>query len=242
MENKGWDLNLVVVDLETTGLRPANDRILEIGAVRVEHGEICATYEKLINPRMQIPYRVQELTGITQDMAERGCDGDEALRGFIDFCGNYPLLGHNVSFDYGFLRHKSVNMGLDFERTTIDTLAIARKTLTDLPSKKLGALCLHYQIQQDHAHRALDDAINTWKLYCNLREEFFEDYPELFSPRLVTYKVKKQGPITLSQKRYLNDLIRYHRIECNVDIESLTKNEASRMIDKIISNHGRIQR
>lgn len=232
----------VVLDLETTGLNPKYDRILEIGALKIEEEEIVGTFQKLINPQMQIPYRVQELTGITQVMAEEGEDMDTSVKEFLDFCGDCPLLGHNVIFDYSFVKFKAVNMGYQFEKMAVDTLKIARTALPGLPSRRLTSLCEHYQIDQEQAHRALDDATNTWKLYQRLKTEFAKVHPELFVPKQLNYQVKKQSPITTSQKVYLNDLIKYHRIDTNIEMGRLTKSEASKMIDRIILTYGRIMR
>lgn len=232
----------VVLDLETTGLRPKTDRILEIGALKIVDGCTADSYHVLVNPQMQIPYRIQELTGITQAMAEEGEESEAALKGFLDFCGELPLLGHNILFDYSFVKHKAVNLGLKFEKEAVDSLKIARMVLPDLASRSLAALCRYYRIDQGDAHRALDDTKSTWQLYQCLERDFMESRPEIFKPQRLIYTVKKQGPITFSQKVYLNDLLRYHRIETDVTIESLTKSEASRMIDKIILNHGRIKR
>ncbi len=232
----------VVLDLETTGLRPETDRILEIGALKIEDGHVAKQYSVLINPQMQIPYGVQNLTGITQAMAEKGEDAEKALRDFLEFCGNLPLLGHNILFDYSFVKHMAVGMGLKFEKDGVDTLKIARKTLPDLGSRSLEFLCRHYHIQQEHAHRAMDDARCTWQLFQCLQEEFGEACPEVFLPGKLICHVKKQTPVTNSQKLYLNDLLKYHRIDTDIKIESLTKSEASRMIDHIILQYGRIKR
>lgn len=232
----------VVLDLETTGLQPKTDRILEIGALKIENGEVADSYHKMIDPRMRIPCRIQQLTGITQSMAEQGETIEEILPGFLEFCSDLPLLGHNILFDYSFIKHKAVNQGLEFEKQAVDTLKIARKVLPDLESRSLVSLCRYYDIRQEHAHRALDDARSTWQLYCHLKREFEENYPQEFIPKDLICRVKRQGPITISQKVYLNDLIKYHRIEKDIEIDSLTKSEASKMIDNIILNYGRIKR
>lgn len=232
----------VALDLETTGLQPKSDRILEMGAVKIIDNQIVETYDTLVNPRMAIPKTVERLTGITQEMAETGIETTKAVKEIVDFCDNLPLLGHNILFDYSFIKHDAVNQGLNFEKTGIDTLKIARKVLPQLESRSLGALCEYYHIPQEHAHRAMDDAANTFLLYQKLEEQYYPEYEAAFSPKPLLYKPKKQGPITKFQKAYLIDLLKYHTIECNVEIDSLTKNEASRMIDQIILAHGRIKR
>jgi DNA polymerase-3 subunit epsilon len=215
---------------------------LEIGALKIEEDSVADRYSALINPKMQIPYAVQNLTGITQVMAEKGEESEKAIADFLEFCGGLPLLGHNIIFDYSFVKHNAVNMGLDFEREGVDTLKIARKVLPQLGSRSLGALCRHYGIHQEQAHRALDDAACTWQVFRRLQKEFGGIYPEEFKPKKLIYRVKKQQPATNSQKLYLNDLVKYHRIEADLEIESLTKSEASRMIDHIILQYGRIKR
>ena len=234
--------NYIALDLETTGLHPSEDRILEIGAVKVQNGEICARYETLVNPGLAISPRIQQLTGIDDAMAATGKDTKTAVTELVDFCGELPLLGHNILFDYSFVKRNAVNLGLEFEKEGVDTLKIARTLLPDLEHKNLPYLCTYYQITQERAHRASDDACAAMELYKRLAAEFPDSPAELFAPKQLVCKVKKQGPITPAQKGYLNDLIKYHKISLSVQIDTLTKNEASRMIDKIISEHGRILR
>jgi len=232
----------VAIDLETTGINPKNDRIIEIGAVKVDDGEISDSFTTFINPQMSIPPRIQELTGITMKMVQMAPTIEGVLPDLLAFCEEYPLLGHNIIFDFSFVKHKAVNQGLTFERTGIDTLAIARQTLKQLESKRLGALCEHYQIETKRSHRATDDALAAHLLYQQLRHDFAIKRPELFVDKALIHKVKKQGGITTRQKDYLNDLLKYHKIEIDVQIDSLTKNEASRLIDKTIFENGRIKR
>ena len=111
-----------------------------------------------------------------------------------------------------------------------------------MESRSLQALCAYYEIRPKMAHRAAFDALASMELYRRMREQFPESPEELFAPRPLNYKAKKQGPITPAQKGYLNDLLKYHKITLELSVDSLTKNEASRIIDGIISEHGRIQR
>ncbi len=235
-------MEYVALDLETTGLEPSKDRIIEIGAVKVRNKEVVGEYGTLINPQMEIPDRITELTGISNDMVQGKPLIAQALGELLDFCEELPLLGHNLMFDYSFVKHQAVDAGMVFEKKGMDTLKLARALLPELPSRSLQNLRMHYEIPQKDAHRALEDARTTYLLYERLREEFEEKQPKLFVPNALIYKVKKQGPVTAAQKRYLQDLIKYHRIELNVEIDSLTKNEASREIDKILSTYGKIVR
>ena len=232
----------IAFDLETTGLRPTYDRILEIGAVKVEGGEVTGTYETFVDHGIAIPERIVDLTGITEDMVAGSPDLRTAVEGFLEFAGESVLLGHNVMFDYSFMKRNVVNLGGTFERKGLDTLTLARLLLPQLEGKSLDKVAAHYGVIQEHHHRALDDAMTTARIYERFREEFLEKRPDLFDPKPLLFKVKKEGPITNSQKVYLRDLLKYHRIESNVKIEQLTKNEASRMIDGIILQHGKIMR
>ena len=232
----------VALDLETTGLEPARDRIIEIGAIKVRNKEVVEEYGTLINPQMEIPRRITELTGISNKMVQGQPYIAQALGKLLEFCEDLPLLGHNLMFDYSFVKHQAVNAGMEFEKKGMDTLKLARVLLPELPSRSLQNLRVFYEIPQEDAHRALEDARTTYLLYERLLTEFEEKEPELFVPGTLIYKVKRQGPVTAAQKRYLQDLIKYHRIELNVEIDSLTKNEASREIDKILSTYGKIMR
>lgn len=232
----------VAFDLETTGLRPTTDRILEIGAVKVEGGEVTETYETFIDHGIVIPERIVELTGITEQMVEGSPDLRTAVDGFLEFAGDSVLLGHNVMFDYSFMKRNVVNLGGTFERKGLDTLSIARLLLPQLEGKSLDKVAAYYGIKQEHHHRALDDALTTARIFERLKEDFAEKRPDLFEAKALIFKVKKESPITNSQKGYLRDLIKYHKIDCNVKMEQLTKNEASRLIDGIILQYGKIMR
>lgn len=230
----------IALDTETTGLNPVKDRVLEIGAARVCDGKVWETFTTLIDTGMEIPERIVELTGITDEMQNTGKKPQQAFSEFLEFCGDLPILGHHISFDFGFLKQGALNLGFTFEKEGLDTLVLARQFLPDLPSRKLPDLCAHYGIDPGHSHRALDDALATHELLWKLWAEFGEQKPEAFVARKLQYSVKKQSPMTDSQKGYLNDLLKYHRIDTNIRMETMTKSEASRMIDKIILQYGKI--
>ena len=222
--------DLIVVDLEMTGLQVKTDRILEIGAVRIHEDQITDSFQTFVNPHRRLEERIIELTGITDDMVADAPEADAALEAFLAFAGDCPLLGHNIRFDYGFLKQCAINNGRKF----------ARKVLQEPEKKSLDALCGYFSIVRDHAHRAVDDARATAELYLLLKAQYQEQEPGLFCPKEVHLHIKKQGPLTPAQKRDLNHLMIYHRIEFNIELDSLTKSEASRMIDKIYAQYGRI--
>ena len=218
--------DFVVLDLETTGLTPKTDRILEIGAIKVVDGAVKERYSTFINPQMEIPPRI---TG-------------EAVRKLVEFCRDLPLLGHNILFDYSFVKHDAVNLGLEFEKEALDTLTVARLALPELESRSLEYLCGYFGICRENAHRAMDDAQETLELYRILEQRYAAEHPEWFRTKPLVCKVKREGPVTRAQIGYLKDLTEYHNLKLDVEIESLTKNEASRMIDTILSTYGRIVR
>ena len=230
----------VAVDLEMTGLNARADRILEIGAVKVVDGMLTDTFQTLVNPQRQLSSEITALTGISQEMLSDAPKQREAFLRFLEFAGELPLLGHNILSDYRFLKQCAVNERLTFERKGIDTLKIARKLLKEPEKKSLEALCAYFQIAQGRAHRALDDAAASAELFLVLKSAYGSREPGLFTPRSLSARAKKQGAITPAQKRDLNHLLIYHKIEPTMEIESLTKSEASRLIDRIYARYGRI--
>lgn len=235
--------SFVAVDIETTGLNPSQERIIEIGAVKVRNGEIVDTFDVLINPERSLSSFITELTGITDEMLKDAPDIHTALEQFLVFAGEEVLLGHHISFDYSFLKKNIINMGGQFERYGIDTLKIAREFLPNLEKRSLTSLCAYYGIHNAHAHRACDDAMATTELYFRLKEDFYgkeESSDKLFLPTQLRFQVKKDSPITAAQIRYLRALAEYHGLELGIEPESLTKSEASRRIDQIIFAHGKI--
>ena len=233
----------VCIDLETTGLDPKRDKIIEIGAVRVERGEITETWETFVNPGQKLSERIVELTGIhDRDLSRANPIGD-LLPGLFAFLGEDVLLGHSILFDFSFLKKAAVNERLVFERQGIDTLKIARKYLKDLESRSLGALCRHYGISHS-AHRALGDARATNALYRKLAEEFYEKEEaagekSLFQPKPLIYRAKRDTPLTAAQKEQLYKLLDRHKLIVDYKVENLTRSEASRKIDQILAAYGR---
>lgn len=230
----------VCVDIETTGIRAKWDKIIEIGAVKVRNGKVVDTFSRLINPGIKLSPYIIELTGIDDEMLKNQPFIEQVLPEFLEFAKDDLLLGHNIMFDYSFLKQNSINLNLEFEKMGIDTLKIARKTLKGLESRGLEFLCNYYGIKDENHHRAFNDAMVTSKLYDILIEQFGEEYPGLFEPYRLVHKAKKLQPITDRQKKYLTALINYHHMDIDFDLDELSKNEASKKIDKIIFEKGRI--
>lgn len=232
--------NYVALDIETTGLRPEQDEIIEIGAVRYREGVPVERYSSLIKPNSIISSRITEITGITNEMVKNERTCEEVLSEFLLFVGEEDIIGHNVRFDYSFLKAHAFKQKKNFDNKAIDTLYLAKKLHPDFESRALSAMCLCYGIVNEHAHRAYDDAKACAQLYEKMYTHFGENNLELFQAKTIIYKVKKEESITSRQKFYLNDLVKYHKINLESPVDSLTKSDASRLIDKIILNYGRI--
>lgn len=229
----------VVFDIETTGISPVDHRITEIGAVKVVNDRVVEEFNQLVNPEMNIPHNIVALTGITNDLVREEPTIQEVLPRFIAFCEDFVIMGHNITFDFSFIKANALKQELAFEKNAVDTLAIARKLLCDLPSRKLSYLCSHYNIDYLNGHRAYNDAYCTYELYNCLRKDYYEAHTELFLAKPINWKPKKVSAITPRQKSYLNALVKKHQIILDKDIDTYTKSEASRAIDHIIHLHGK---
>lgn len=127
----------VCLDLETSGLYPKYDKIIEIGAVKVKNGQITERFRSLVNPGRKLTEITTAITGIHDGDLVSAPDITEILPSFLAFSEALPLLGHSILFDYSFIKKAAVNQGLSFEREGIDTLKLARKFLPDLESRAL---------------------------------------------------------------------------------------------------------
>lgn len=231
----------VVIDLEMTGLSAKSDQIMEIGAVKIKNNQVVETMECLVNPKCKIPTRVMEITGITDEMVQAGRDTDEAISELLDFMAGHIIVGQNINFDYSFLKQWAVNHKRPLEAKACDTLKIARVLLPADQPKKLENLCQYFGIERARAHRALDDAIETWQVFEKLKElgKSIENADTYFAPRELTYHAKKQSPATPKQRQRLKEYREKHQIKDEINWENLTKSEASRIMDKYILVHGR---
>lgn len=231
----------VVLDLEMTGLSAKTDHIIEIGAVKIKNNTIVDTMECLVNPRCKIPTRVTELTGITDDMVRLGRDKDEAILELLEFIDGYILVGQNINFDYSFLKQWAVNHKRPLEAMACDTLKLARVLLPAEQPKKLESLCEYFGIERKRDHRALDDTIETWQVFERLKllAKERENGDTYLTPVALTYRAKKQSSATAKQVERLKVYRQVHQIEDEINWETLTKSEASRIMDKYILVNGR---
>lgn len=229
----------VVLDIETTGFYPETNGITEIGAVKVVDGKVIDRFSELINPKMLIPIEITKLTGISNEMIQGMPTIEEVLPNFIDFCEGFEIMGHNILFDFSFIKYNAIIQNLKFNKKGVDTLYIARALLSQLEKRSLTFLCDYYQIERKHAHRAFDDAQATYKLYQKMKEQFYSDTNEiLFMAKPLQWKPQKSQPITEKQERYLLHLVAINNIELAKPIKEFSKSEASRQIDLIINQYG----
>ena len=229
-------MNYLAIDLEMTGLNVKKDRILEIGAIHMEDGEPRGTFSALINPHGTLSDEIIGLTGITQQMADAGEELADILPRFLAFAGSLPLLGHNLPFDYSFLKQACINAGISFERAGIDTLKLARRFLPATQEKKLTSLRELYRLDTGEVHRAVSDALAAALVYERLYSDYGAGAPEAFLPVPLHLNIKKQQPITIPQREQLTRLLSESSDAPGepVEIDRLTRSEASRLIERLL--------
>ena len=164
-KNQGLDGSFVVFDIETTGFSPVHDRIIEIGAVKVEKGEIKERFSSFVNPDVPIPLEIEKLTGIHDGMVVDAPMIEEALPHFLEFCQDAVLVAHNASFDMSFIIENTHRLGLKKEFTYVDTVGIARLLLPHQAKHKLDAVAKTLGISLENHHRAVDDAEATAEIF-----------------------------------------------------------------------------
>ncbi len=243
--------SFVCIDVETTGLNPKTDKIIEIGAVKVVNGVETDTFSTFVNPGRMLEERITELTGIRDEDLEGAPYIQQVLPELLAFLEGQVLLGHRVIFDFSFVKKAALDAKIPFQATGIDTLQIARKYLPEAEKKNLEYLCEYFQIPHK-AHRALDDARATVKLYQILCERLRDLTPTdsaagtaeaegavLFSPQMLVCNIKRDTPATKAQKEQLCRLLSLHKLELGADVEQMSRSEAGRTIDKILAKYGR---
>lgn len=175
--NAPLDGELIVFDLETTGLSSSTERITEIGAVKLRGGEIVDRFSTFVNPERPIPPKITELTSITDEMVADAPHEEEAIRAFLSFIGESRILvAHNAGFDTGFLRAAAQRHALPYDYTSVDTVVIARTLLPGIKNHKLDTVAAALSLEDFHHHRAVDDADILAKIFLRLCERMQEDY------------------------------------------------------------------
>ena len=209
----------VVFDLETTGFSNINDKITEIGAVKIRDFKIVDRFSELVNPEKDISYRVQELTGITNEMVKDKPTIEEILPKFMEFVGNDVLVAHNADFDTGFIMQKCKEQGIEYKNKKVDTLMLARIMLPNLKRYKLDKVAKEVGVQLLNHHRAVDDAEATANIYIKFLE-----------------MLKKRGVEKLSDVNTVLGKVDYTKLKTH-HITLIAKNQAGiKNLYKIVSD------
>ncbi|MGT2614528.1 PolC-type DNA polymerase III [Clostridium perfringens] len=193
---ESFDDEYVVFDIETTGFSSKNDKVIEIGAVKLKDGEIVDSFSTFVDPKVNIPYKITELTSITQNMVNGQPTIDEVLPKFMEFAGDSVLVAHNAAFDVGFIKKNLMDMGKTLKNPVMDTVPLARYLYPDLKKVKLNLVAKHLGISLENHHRAVDDAKATAEIlkfsFKKMKEEMdIHDVKTLNEKYLSNIDVKK---------------------------------------------------
>ena len=210
VNEKGQSLDgtYVVFDLETTGFSPIRDKIIEIGAVKVENGKITDKFSTFVNPGVPIPFEITRLTSITDQMVMDSPGIETVLPQFLEFVGDAVLVAHNASFDVGFIEQNMRYQNLMPDFTSVDTVALARMLLPTLSKFKLNVVANALNISLENHHRAVDDAGAT--------AEIFVKFVEMLYDRGI-YDLTKLNHLGSQNENVIKKLPTYHVIilACN---------------------------
>jgi len=223
------DLNLdefIALDLETTGLDTKNDNIIEISACRFINGKFIEDYSTLVNPQINIPNNIIEITGITNEMVLDAPSIDKVLPEILNFIDKLPIIGHNITFDYNFLYNSCKNNCIHFPEIFLyDTYSLARLLLYYNTNFSLIALCNYFDIALEEAHRAKSDSISTGKLFNCLIQELLSKPLELIQ---CLEKINKVSGIAYNKDLFTNIVkvsIKNNEINGLLNSTSLYKNK-----------------
>ena len=169
-KNQNLDGSYVVFDLETTGFHAGKNKIIEIGAVRIEQGKIVSRFSEFVNPQEPIPFHITELTSIRDEDVIDAPTIDVILPKFIEFCQGAVMVAHNADFDMGFIHANCLALGYPCDYTYVDTVALSRFLLPSLSKYKLDNVAKALGVSLEHHHRAVDDAECTAKIYVKFIE------------------------------------------------------------------------
>lgn len=158
----------VVFDLETTGLEAQEEDIIEIGAVRIKDGVMQETFSSFVKPSKLIPEKITQITGINDSMVADAPAIDQVLPDFYRFCKDSVLVAYNIPFDYSFIRKVSKQLSYEFNNEQIDVLMLAREKIKGLKHYNLSSVCTYLGVSLIGAHRAIEDAIATAKVFLKL--------------------------------------------------------------------------
>lgn len=212
--NKGKSLitfpnTYYVIDLETTGLDPSYDDIIEMAAIEVIDGKIISEYSSLVNPGYKLDSFIIELTGITNEMLRNAPDLNKVLPEFLKYIKDNIVVGHNVNFDVNFIYDNCMMLlNKSFNNNFIDTMRLSRKILPNLKHHRLIDLSNHYNLNYQKAHRALNDCIITNTCFKYLYNDAITQYgsEELFVKNCFKNQKKSNRTINTKTKKKLSEI------------------------------------
>ncbi len=191
-----FDDEMIVFDIETTGLSNRSCKIIEIGAVKIRSGEILETLDFFVDPEIPIPPEITELTSITDDMVRGQVKEREAIERFLEFAGDRLLIAHNAGFDVGFIRYAADRHGIPFTNTYLDTVGLSRYVNPELNKHKLNIIAEHYGLHEFHHHRASDDAEMLAEIFFVMMSRLREEGVHTFE-RMVDAMSESSDPLKL---------------------------------------------
>jgi len=185
---------IVVLDFETTGMKVDSCRVIEAGAVLVRGDDIVDTFSELANPGVRIPGFIQGLTGITNAMVSGKPSPEEVMTRLYEFIGDRPILAHNASFDKRFYFAEMKRAGIECDNHFFCSMMLARRLAPHSPNHKLGTLVDYFDVRTDdfNAHRALDDAAATARVWMKLRDSLAEVTGRNDLPLETFFKLQKR--------------------------------------------------
>lgn len=198
------DARFCFLDVETTGLSPSFNSVIEVGAVIVSKLRVGKKFSTFVNPGREIPYFITQLTGITEADVEDAPFFDEIAHGLLEFTEDSVIGGHNFSFDNSFLKKEFNLCGVDyFKNPQVCTLRIARRLYPMLKSKSLGNVASHLRLKNENAHRALQDAAVTARIFIKMAKELIEKEGLKTVGELLNYQYVPQPKPTVKIKKKL---------------------------------------
>ena len=191
-----YDDEMVVFDLETTGLSNRTCKIIEIGAVKIKAGQIVDTFNMFVDPEEPISELTTQLTSITDDMVKGAPKEKEAVGKFLEFCGEDMLIAHNANFDVGFIRVAAERCGFPFTNAYLDTVGLSKYLNTDIKNHKLDTIAKYYELEDFHHHRACDDAAVLAKIFFEMQKRLRAEGIATFE-YLTSVMSEKSDPLKL---------------------------------------------